>query len=103
MIFNYTLAAFKSSLMNNNAFDDVFCNSQKKFHTFLKCSGPNNRGYRPFFQLNNSLLIYKDLKVTPRRYLYDFVNRFDIVALEECSIDPFVWAGISRKGVKTLL
>ena len=48
-----TLAEFKSFVMNNKAFGNLFCNSQKSFHTSPGSSDSNNRGYRSFFKLNN--------------------------------------------------
>ena len=44
-----TVAEFKSFVMNNKAFGNVFCNSQKSFHTSPGSSDSNNRGYRSFF------------------------------------------------------
>ena len=58
------MAEFRFSVMSNNAFGNVFRNSQKRFHTFARSSGPNDRGHRPFFQLKNGILIYKIVKVT---------------------------------------
>ena len=45
--------------MNNKAFGNLFCNSQKSFHTSPGSSDSNNRGYRSFFKLNNGIRIYK--------------------------------------------
>ena len=53
---------FRFSEMNDKAFGNVFRNLQKSFHTFAWCSGPNKRYFRPFFQLNNSISIYKIAK-----------------------------------------
>ena len=53
------LAEFKSFVMNNKAFGNLFCNSQKSFHTSPGSSDSNNRGYRSFFRLNNGIYIYK--------------------------------------------
>ena len=69
-------------------------------HTFLRYSGP--RGYRSFLGLNH-ILIYKNVKVTPRCNFYNFVNRYGIVELEEWSTASIIWAGTFRKGVKTVL
>ena len=41
------------------AFGNIFCNSQKSFHTSSRSSDSNNRGYQPFFKLNNGICIYK--------------------------------------------
>ena len=49
-----TMVEFKSFVMNNNACN-VFYNSQKSFRIFLRCSSPNNRGYRHF---SNSTIVY---------------------------------------------
>ena len=95
---NHTVAEFKSFVTNNNAFGNVFCNSQKSFHNFATCSGPLNRGYHSFCQLNNSILIYKNIKV----YIYDFVNWYAIVQLEEWSTASIIWVVTSAKDVKTL-
>ena len=54
-----TVAEFKSFVMNNKAFGDLFCNSQKSFHTSLRSSDSKNRGYQSFFKLNNGICIYK--------------------------------------------
>ena len=54
-----TVAKFKSFVVNNKAFGNVFCNSQKSFHTSPGSSDSNNRGYRSFFKLNNGICIYK--------------------------------------------
>ena len=54
-----TLAEFRSFVMNNKAFGNVFCNSQKSFHTSPGSSNSNNRGYLSFFKLNNGICIYK--------------------------------------------
>ena len=43
------LAEFKSFVMNNEAFGNLFCNLQKSFHT-----SPGS-----FFKLNNGICIYK--------------------------------------------
>ena len=45
--------------LNNKAFGNLFCNPEKSFHTSPRSSDSNNRGYRPFFKLNNSICIYK--------------------------------------------
>ena len=45
--------------LNNKAFGNLFCNSEKSFHTSPRSSDSNNRGYRPFFKLNNGICIYK--------------------------------------------
>ena len=49
--------------MNNKAFGNIFCNSQKSFHTSPKSSDSNNRGYRPFSKLNNGICIYKNPRI----------------------------------------
>ena len=54
-----TLGQFKSFVMNNKAFGNIFCNPEKSFHTSPRSSASNNRGYRPFFKLNNGICIYK--------------------------------------------
>ena len=56
------MAEFKSFVMNNKAFGNLFCNSQKSFHTSPGSSDSNNRGYRSFFKLNNGICIYKKKK-----------------------------------------
>ena len=59
-LINYhTMAEFKSFVMNNKAFGNLFCNSQKSFHTSPGSSDSNNRGYWSFFKLNNGICIYK--------------------------------------------
>ena len=59
----YTLtdpvAEFKSFAMNKKAFGNVFCNSQKSFHTSPGSSNSDNRSYRSFFQFNNGICISK--------------------------------------------
>ena len=57
-----TLAEFRSFVMNNKAFGNLFCNLQKSFHTSTGSSDSNNRGYRSFFKLNNAICIYKILQ-----------------------------------------
>ena len=59
VIWNCPLAEFKSFVMNNKAFGNLFCNSQKSFHTAPGSSDSNNRGYRSFFKINNGICIYK--------------------------------------------
>ena len=51
------LAEFKSFVMNNKAFGNLFYNSLKSFHTSPGSSDSNNRGYRSFFKLNNVTII----------------------------------------------
>ena len=58
------MAEFKSFVINNNAFGNVFCYSQKSFHTFLRCSGKT------------------------RNFNY-FVNQYSIVELEQWSISLY--------------
>ena len=53
------MAEFKSYVMDNKAFSNLFCYSQKSFHTSPGSSDSNNRGYRSFFKLNNGICIYK--------------------------------------------
>ena len=79
--------------LNNKAFGNLFCNSEKSFHTSPRSSDSNNRGYRPFFKLNNGICIYKKI-------LGFFVNANDIVEFEEWSIASIIRVGISRRGVK---
>ena len=69
-----TAAEFKFFVMNNDAFGNVFCYSQNSFHTFLRFSGPIVKGYRSFFQLNYSILIYKNIKLKVMPF-YLFVNQ----------------------------
>ena len=54
-----TMAEFKSFVMNNKAFGNLFFNSQKSFHTSPGSSDSNNRGYWSYFKLNNGICIYK--------------------------------------------
>ena len=61
------LVEFKSFVMNNKAFRNLLCNSQKSFHTSPGSSDSNNRGYRSFFKLNNGICIYKK---NPRRKFF---------------------------------
>ena len=72
------MAEFKffKFVMNSNAFVNVFCDLQESFHTFARCAGTNNRGYRSFFQLelNNSIII---------AFAIFFLNRYANVELEE--------------------
>ena len=56
-----TVAEFKSLVMNDKAFGNLFCNSQKSFHTSPGSSDLNNRGYQSFFKLNNGICIYKKI------------------------------------------
>ena len=81
--------------MNNKAFGNLFCNSQKSFHTSPGSADSNNRGYRSFFKLNNGICIKKILDV---KY---FVNA--IVEFEEWSIASIIRVVRYRGGVKTLL
>ena len=62
--------------LNYKAFGNLFCNSQKSFHTSLGPYDSNNRGYRSFFKLSNG--IYKKIL-----RLGFFVNANVIVELEE--------------------
>ena len=57
----FTLAEFKSFVMHSKAFGNLFCNSQKSFHTSPGSSDSNTRGYRSFFKLNNGICIYKKI------------------------------------------
>ena len=41
--------------LNNKAFGNIFCNPQKSFHTSPESFNSNNKGYQPFFKLNNSI------------------------------------------------
>ena len=82
--------------MNNKAFGNLFCNSQKSFHTSPGSSDSNNRGYRSFFKLNNGICIYK--KILDVKF---FV--IAIVEFEEWSIASIIQVVRSRGGVKTLL
>ena len=82
--------------MNNKAFGNIFCNSQKSFHTSPESSDLNNRGNRSFFKLNNDICIYKKI-------LGFFVNANAIVEFEEWSIASIIRVGRFRRGVKTLL
>ena len=97
----YTMAEFKSFVMNNNAFGYVFCSSQKSFHTFLRFSDPNNGDYRSFFRFNNSILIYKSY-AQARRNFYDFVNQYVIVGIMIASL-YIIRIGSSCRGKKALL
>ena len=47
------MAEFKSFVMNNKAFGNLFCNSQKSFHTSPGSSDSKNRGSRSFFKPKN--------------------------------------------------
>ena len=47
--------------LNHKAFDNLFCNSQKSFHTSPRSADTNNRGYRPFIKLNNGICNYKKM------------------------------------------
>ena len=49
------------ALLNHKAFGNLFCNSQKSFHTSPGRYDSNIRGYRSFFKLNNG--IYKTFYV----------------------------------------
>ena len=90
------VAEFKSFVMNNKAFGNLFCNSQKSFHTSPWSSNSNNRGYRSFFKLNNGISIYKKILD-----VIFFVNA--IVEFEKWSIASIIRVVRSRGGVKTLL
>ena len=50
ILYLHAVAEFRSFVMNNKAFGNVFCNSQKSFHTSPGSSDSNNRGYRLFFK-----------------------------------------------------
>ena len=58
----------------------VFSNSQKEFWHLSELFGPKNRGYQSFFQVNNSISIFKIVKVTPN--FYNFLIRYTIVESE---------------------
>ena len=90
------MAEFKSFVMNNKAFGNLFCNSQKSFHASPGSSDSNNRGYRSFFKLNNNIWVYK--KILGLKF---FVHA--IVEFEEWSIVSIIRVERSRGGVKTPL
>ena len=90
------MAEFKYSVMDNKALGNVFRNSHNSFHTFLRSSGLNNRGFWSFFKLNNGIFIYKNAQNFS-------VNANVIVKVEEWSIASIIWVGSSWKGVKTLI
>ena len=79
--------------MNNKAFGNLFCNSQKSFHTSPGSSDSNNRGYRSFFKHNNGICIYK--KILDVKF---FVNA--IVEFGDWSIASIIRVIRSRGGVK---
>ena len=56
-----TVAEFKSFVLNNKAFGNLFCNSQNSFHTSPGSSDSNNRSYRSFFKLSNGIFIYQKI------------------------------------------
>ena len=88
-----TLAVFKSFVMNNKAFGNLFRNSQKSFHISPGSSHSNSyRGYRSFFKLNNGICTYK--KILDVNF---FVKT--IVELEEWSIASIIQVVRSREGV----
>ena len=68
--------SFVICLIKSQAFGNLFCNSQKSFHTSPGPYNLNNRGYRSFFKLDNG--IYK--KILRLGY---FVNANAIVEFEE--------------------
>ena len=41
--------------LNHKTFGNLFCNSQKSFHTFPGTSDSNDKGYRSFLKLNNGI------------------------------------------------
>ena len=92
-----TVAEFRSFVMNNKAFGNLFCNSQKSFHTSPGSYDSNNRGYRSFFNSTQQwhLHLQKILHVN------FFVNA--IVEFEERSIASIIRVARSRGGVKTFL
>ena len=45
----------KFASLNHKAFGNLFCNSQKSFHTSPAPYESNNKGYRSFFKLNNDI------------------------------------------------
>ena len=80
----FTVAEFKSFVMNNTAFGNLFCNSQKSFHT-----SPGS---------SDSTMVFAFTK-NPR--VKFFVNA--IVEFEVWSIASIIRVLRSRGGVKTLL
>ena len=88
--------------MNNKAFGNLFCNSQKSFHTSPVSSDSNDRGYRPFFKLNNGICIYKKQKILDVFFFWGGGVKA-IVEFEEWSIAFIIRVVRSRGGVKTLL
>ena len=91
------MAEFKSFVMNNKVFGNLFCNSQKSFHTSPGSSDSNHSDYRSFFKSSQQwhLHLQKILDVI------FFVNA--IVEFEEWSIASIIQVVKSQGGVKTLL
>ena len=89
---NQTMGPFKSFVMSNKAFRNLFCNPQEFSHLL----DSNNRGCQSFFKLNNS--IYKKNLHLAVIFL---VNAF--VEFEEWLPASIIRVGRFRRGVKTLL
>ena len=97
LITPYSVAEFKSFVMNNKAFGNLFCNSQKSFHTCPGSSDSNN--IEAIDHSLNSVMAFA-LTKNPRRNFF-FVNA--IVEFKEWSIASIIRVVRSRGGVKTLL
>ena len=67
-IYSNLEAELRFSLFNYKEFRYIFRNLQKSFHTFPRCSGPNNWGYRSFFPLSNGILILKGAETKLLRF-----------------------------------
>ena len=89
------LVEFKSFVMNNKGFGNLFCNSQKSYHTFRDLP---TRIIEAIDHSSNSTMAFAFTK-NPRRKIY--VNA--IVEFEEWSIASIIRVVRSRGGVKTLL
>ena len=75
--------------MNNKAFGNIFCNSQKNFHTSPRSS---------FFKLNSGICIYKKKK----KILGFFVSANAIVDFEEWLIASILSGELQNKLPKAL-
>ena len=90
-----------SVITNYNVFVNVFCNSQKSLTPSWEA--PAQIIEAIYHSTNsNGILIYKYIKVTPRRNFKDCVNWYAIVEFDK-SITSIILDETSLNGVKTIL
>ena len=89
-----TLAELKYSVYWITKLSVIFRNSQKSFYTSARTSNLNNRGYWPFFKLNDSVYWITEKP----QFFFFFVNAIFIVEVEKWSIASIIWVGSSRSG-----